>query len=113
MKVRIEESDFVVTMEHIGSESNYRFGMYTPEIRTLLEDYIVPCLVAFGFQVQSIYDAMGEIASDNEEAAKAEEVPELPPEFHAMQYHADRMFASMCDKPSGAEQQKGSEEAEA
>ena len=99
MKVRIEEADFVVTMEHIDSESNYRFGKYTPDIITIMEDYIVPCLVSFGFQVQSIYNAMGEIAGEYE-AAKAEEVQDLQDDLPSDQSYADRLLTCLRDTPS-------------
>jgi hypothetical protein len=109
MKVRIEESDFVVTMEHIGSESNYCFGNYTPEIRTLIEDYIVPCLVAVGFHQDSIYGAMEEITYDR----KAEEVQDMPTIIPADEYPEYRMLSSMCGREGSAGQDKGNPEAEA
>ena len=109
MKVRIEESDFVVTMEHIGSESNYCFGNYTPEIRTLIEDYIVPCLVAVGFHQDSIYGAMEDITYDR----KAEEVQDLQGDVQPIQYPEYRMLSSMCGSEGSAGQDKGNPEAEA
>jgi len=112
MRVRIEESDFAVTMEHLASESTHRFGLHTPEIRTLLEDYLIPCIVAVGFSHETIYDAMEEMTYDRRQT-KEEEVPDLPPAIPAYEYPDYRVFSGMCGSEGSAGQDKGKPEAEA
>jgi hypothetical protein len=112
MRVRIEESDFSVTMEHLASESTHRFGLHTPDIGALIADYIVPCLVAVGFSHETIYDAMEEMTYDRRQG-KEEEVPDLPSAIHADEYPEYRMLSGMCGSEGSAGQDKGKPEAEA
>jgi hypothetical protein len=112
MRVRIEESDFSVTMEHLASESTHRFGLYTPDIGALIADYVVPCLVAVGFSHETIYDAMEEMTYDRRQT-KEEEVSDMQEDFPALQQLADRLHSTMCGREGSAGQDKGKPEAEA
>jgi len=89
MRVTIEESDFVVSMYHAGSESTHRLGLYTPDIVTILQDYVIPCIVALGFSHKTIYDAMGELASE------AEEMQSVPPDIHPDEQLTESLRAAM------------------
>ena len=112
MRVRIEESDFAVTMEHLASESMHRFGLYTPDIGALIADYIVPCLVAVGFSHDTIYDAMEEMTYDRRQA-KDEEVSDLPEGVYSTHQYSRGVFTEMLPTVCRAEKEKGKPEAEA
>jgi hypothetical protein len=107
MRVTIEESDFVVSMYHVGSESTHRLGLYTPDIVTILQDYVIPCIVSLGFSHKTIHDAMGELASE------AEEMQSLPPGIQPDEYPEYRVLSGMCGREGSAGQDKGKPEAEA